>query len=71
MEFKRQSAPHPICGFGYSVNPGSVFAPLIRYALNFSPYKKTSFQFTIPHCISKLALPVTKGVAIEVPERAS
>ena len=31
-----QSAPHPICGFGHSLNPGNFLAPFIKYAFTFS-----------------------------------
>lgn len=34
-----QSAPYPTCGSGYCVNPGSGFAPRLKYALTFSPYR--------------------------------
>ena len=43
--------------------------PEIRYAFNFSPYKNRSLPSKMPHCINSAALPVTKGVAIEVPVR--
>ena len=46
---------------------GILLAPLIKYAFTFSPYKKISFPYRIPHCIKSAALPVTKGVAIDVP----
>ena len=64
------SAPHPVRALGVSVVPGNFFAPLIRYAFSFSPYRNGSFPRTIPHSINKAALPVTKGVAKEVPVKA-
>ena len=63
----RHSAPHPASSLGYSLIPAKCLAPLIIYALTFSPYKKASFPLTIPHSIIKAALPDTKGVAIDVP----
>ena len=63
-----QSVPQPNCEFGHCVNPPiSLLAPLIKYALIFSPYKYGSLPSTIPHCIRSAAPPVTNGVAIEVP----
>ena len=65
--FLRHNAPHPLCGLGCSCVPGSFLAPRLNLAFTFSPYKTGSFPFTIPHCISAAQLPVTKGVAMEVP----
>ena len=59
--------PYPVSGLGYSANPGNVCAPLLKYAFTFSPYRNGSLPFTIPHSIRSATLPVTKGVAKDVP----
>ena len=40
--------------------PGTFFAPRLRYAFTFSPYRYGSFPLTIPHSIKSAALPVSK-----------
>ena len=67
MLSRRQRAPQPTVSFGYEVTKGSFLVPRIRAAFIFSPYIYASFPSTIPHCINKEQLPVTKGVAMEVP----
>lgn len=47
------------------------FAPRLRYAFTFSPYRYGSFPLTIPHSIKSAALPVTNGVAKDVPVNAA
>ena len=63
----KHSAPYPTLESGYSATPRIGFAPFLRYAFTFSPYKYGSFFITIPHCISNAAAPVAKGAANEVP----
>ncbi len=51
--------------------PVLFFAPRLRYAFTFSPYRYGSFPLTIPHSIKSAALPVTNGVAKDVPVNAA
>jgi hypothetical protein len=68
-EASRHNAPYPRVLLGYTFSILRGLAPSMSTALSFSPYIYGSFPLIIPHSISKAALPVTKGVAMEVPER--
>ena len=65
----KHNAPQPAFLSGTSSCPGSLLAPLIKYAFTFSQYRYGSLPRTIPHSIISAADPVTNGTAIEVPVR--